>query len=258
MPVLIDTHAHLNDSRFESDRELMLDRAKNAGVLGVVTIGIDVETSRECLSLAEQYPLLWAAVGIHPNHTAEAHENDWSQIVELSQHPRVIAIGESGLDRYWKKAPLELQEEFFRKHLALAREKAKPIIIHCREAASDVVRVLRDEFEQNGPITGIMHSFCEDEATAQHCLAMGLHISFSGILTYKTAESIRQVARMIPLERLLIETDCPYLSPVPYRGQRNEPAFVAHTAQQLATIREMTIEQIGQITTDNARRLFQI
>ncbi len=256
MPVLIDTHAHLNDGRFESDRTQMMERATSEGLIGILTIGIDLESSRECLALAESSPIVWAAVGIHPNNTAEAYDEHWTQIVEWANLPRVVAIGESGLDRHWDKAPIELQEEYFRKHLALSRATGKPIIIHCREAAPDVVRVLTDEFQKHGPISGVMHSFCEDQDTAEKCLAMGLHISFSGILTYKTAQNIRDVAKTIPADRILVETDCPYLPPIPHRGKRNEPAYVALTAHTLAEVRGVTLAEIGETTTANANRLF--
>jgi TatD DNase family protein len=167
-----------------------------------------------------------------------------------------VAIGETGLDRYWDRAPFALQERYFGLHLGLGRQAQKPVVIHCREAEADVVRMLKAEFEQHGPIRGVMHSFTADESTAQQCVAIGLHISFAGMLTFKNNESLRKVARTVPLDRLLVETDSPYLAPTPFRGKRNEPAYVMHTAACLAQVFGMTLDAIGEQTTRNARTLF--
>ncbi len=255
--MLIDTHAHLFDERFQLDLPAVLQRAEAADVQRVIGIGIDRETSVATVRLANQYPLLAAAVGIQPNHAAEAQPGDWDAIVKLAEaEPRVVAIGETGLDRYWDRTPFDVQEDYFARHLALARRLGKPFVIHCREAEADVVRMLRAEFETHGPVRAVMHSFSGDLATARSCLAMGLFISFAGMITYQTAQSLRDVAKEIPLDRLLVETDCPYLAPIPKRGKRNEPAFVVHTAACLATIQGLTEAAIGEATTKNAQRLF--
>jgi len=254
---LIDTHAHLFDDRFAGDLPAVLERAAEAGVERAVAIGIDRESNLATVRIANQFPAVFAAVGIQPNHTAEAQPGDWEEVVRLAQtEPRVVAVGETGLDRYWDRAPFPLQEEYFARHIELARRLGKPFVVHCREAEADVVRVLRDEFEKHGPVRAVMHSFSGDLATATACLEMGLHISFAGMLTYKTAADLREVAKEVPLDRLLVETDCPYLAPVPHRGKRNEPAFVAHTAACLAELKGVSADVIGEHTTGNARHLF--
>lgn len=256
MPPLIDTHAHLDDPRFADDLPAVLARAAAAGVGRIVTIGVDLPTSRAAVGLAGRFPVLAAAVAIQPNHVAEAGPGDFDEIARLADDPAVVAVGETGLDRYWDKAPFEMQEASFRRHLALARRLGKPVVIHCREADADMVRVLGDEFAAAGPVRGVMHSFSGGAATAAACLGFGLDVSFAGMLTYKTADDLRRVAAGVPLDRVLVETDCPYLAPVPVRGKRNEPAFVAHTAACLAGIHGVPLEVIAEHTTRNARRLF--
>ena len=254
---LIDTHAHLDDPRFADDLPAVLDRAADTGVIRVLTIGIDLATSRAALDLAARHPdRLSAVVGIQPNHVAEAGPGDFVEVARLAADPRAVAIGETGLDRYWDKAPFELQEEYFVRHLDLARRLGKPVVIHCRDAGPDAVRVLRDVFDRRGPVRGVMHSFTGDAETARACLDLGLHLSFAGMLTYKTASDLREVAKAVPPDRLLVETDSPYLAPVPVRGKRNEPAFVAHTAACLAVLLGLSVEQLAATTTRNARDLF--
>jgi TatD DNase family protein len=253
---LIDTHAHLDDPRFADDIATVVARAQAAGLERVITIGTDATTSRINVELTTRFPLLRCAVGIQPNHVAEAQPGDWNVILELVNHPTCVALGETGLDRYWDRAPFPLQEEYFARHLELSRRVAKPVVIHCREAESDVVRMLRAEFDARGPVAGVMHSFTGDAATAKACLEMGLYISFAGMLTYKNAEDLRKVAATIPLDRLLVETDSPYLAPMPHRGKRNEPAFVAHTAACLAEVIGVASDVIAARTTRNAGKLF--
>lgn len=255
---MIDTHAHLDDDRFSSDISAVVARAEAAGLERVITIGIDVATSRRNIELASRFELLRSAVGIQPNHVAEAQAGDWDTILELVKHSTCVAVGETGLDRYWDRAPFSLQEDYFARHLELGRVTKKPVIIHCREAEADVVRMLKASFEVHGPIAGVMHSFSADEATATACLEMGLYISFAGMVTYKTAESLRTVARSIPLDRILVETDSPYLAPMPHRGKRNEPAFVVHTAECLASVLKVDVPTIDKHVTKNAKRLFGI
>ncbi len=259
MPELFDTHAHLDDPRFADDLEAVLARAAAAGVARVLTVGIDRATSRAALDLAARFPgRLAAVVGIQPNHAAEAGPGDLDEVARLAADPRAVAVGETGLDRYWGRAPVPLQEEFFRFHLDLARRLGKPVVIHCCDAGPDVVRVLQEEVAARGPVRGVMHSFTGDAATARACLDAGLHLSFAGMLTYKTAADLRGVAKGVPLERLLVETDSPYLAPVPVRGRRNEPAFVAHTAACLAGLKGVAVEELAEATTRNARELFGV
>jgi TatD DNase family protein len=255
---LIDTHAHLDDERFAADLPDVLDRARVAGVVQIITIATTASTSHASIALAARYDPLFAAVGIQPNHVAEAAPADWDEVVQLVQRDRVVAVGETGLDRHWDYTPFEQQQDFFARHLELARRHNLPIVIHCRDAEADVVRMLREEHDRNGPLRGVMHSFTGDLATARDCLAMGLHISVAGMVTYKNAQPLRDVARQVPLDRLLVETDSPYLAPVPVRGQRNEPAFVAHTAALLATVCGIEASLLAEQTTTNARELFRL
>jgi TatD DNase family protein len=254
--MLIDTHSHLFDDRFRKDLPQVLERAASV-VERVVCLGIDRESSIESVAIANRFPIVVAAVGIQPNSAAEAKPGDWDEVVRLAEtEPRVHAIGETGLDRYWDRAPFPLQEEYFARHIELARRLGKPFAIHCREAEADVVRMLRAEFDKRGPIRAVMHSFTGDIATARSCLDMGLFISFAGMLTYPNAQNLRDVAKEIPLDRLLVETDCPYLAPQPVRGKRNEPAYVFHTATVLAEVKGVSLDEIAAQTTRNARKLF--
>jgi TatD DNase family protein len=256
--MLIDTHAHLDDARFAADLPAVLDRAAAAGVTRIFTVGVDLATSRAAVALAERFPhILDAVVGLQPNHVHLAGPADWDELVALAAHPKAVAVGETGLDRYWKDAPFPLQEEYFARHLALARRLGKPVVIHNREADADVVRVLADDFDRRGPVRGVMHSFTGTRATADACLRAGLHLSFAGMLTYKNAAALRAVVAAVPLDRLLVETDSPYLAPVPVRGKRNEPANVAHTAACLAELVGVSAGELAAATTANARALFQ-
>ena len=253
---LIDTHTHLFDERFAADLPEVLDRAAAAGVERVVCLGIDLESSRAAVEIANRYPLAVAAVGIQPNSAAEAKPGDWDLIVKLAEsEPRVVAIGETGLDHYWDKTPFAMQEDYFTRHIELAQRLNKPFVIHCREAEADVVKALR-EHRARGPLRAVMHSFSGDLATARECLEMGLYISFAGMVTYPNAQSLRDVAKEVPLDRLLVETDCPYLAPQPVRGKRNEPAYVAHTAARLAQVKEVSVQVLEEHTTRNAKALF--
>jgi TatD DNase family protein len=254
----IDTHAHLDDEQFQTDLPTVIERAAAAGVGRIVTIATTGPTSVACVSLAAKHPQLRATVGMQPNNLAEAAPADWDDVVRLADAPRVVGIGETGLDRYWDHTPFPRQEDYFARHLELARRKGLAVVIHCRMAEDDVLRMLRADFDSHGPIKGVMHSFTGDAATAEACLAMGLHISFAGMVTYKNAQNLRDVAKTIPLERLLIETDSPYLAPVPLRGKRNEPANVVHTAACLAGIKGVVPELIAEWTTRNALEVFGI
>ena len=258
MAVLTDTHAHLDDEQFAGDLAAVLERALAAGVAQVVAVATTAPSSAACISLVANHLNVFATVGIHPNHAAEAAPTAWDEVAALAGKKEVVGIGETGLDRHWNYAPFPIQEDYFARHLALSRRKSKPVVIHCREADADVLRMLRAEFDRNGPIRGVMHSFVGDADMAAACLAMGLHLSFAGMLTYKNAKALREVAAKLPLDRLLVETDCPYLAPVPVRGQRNEPANVVHTAACLAGLHGITPEALAERTTRNARALFAL
>lgn len=258
LPVLIDTHAHLDDDRFSDDLAGVLERARAAGVVHVVAVATTAASSVRVQALCATHPGLSPTAGIHPNHVAEAAAGDWDEIVKLAEAGRVVGIGETGLDRHWHNTPFAQQEDSFQRHLDLARRTDLPIIIHCREADADMVIHLRTAFDRHGPIKGVLHSFAGSAELAETGLAVGLHLSFSGVLTYKNAAAVREAAARTPLDRLLVETDCPYLAPVPQRGQRNEPAFVAHTAAVLAGVHLLAPSAMAARTTENARRLFRL
>ncbi|MDA8744976.1 TatD family hydrolase [Rubripirellula amarantea] len=254
---LIDTHAHLNVSAFENDVDDVVQRSRAAGVTGIMVIGIDVATSRRACELAAQYPdYLFAVVGIQPNSAKEALPDDFAVIEELVKLPGVKAIGETGLDCYWDDTPIEMQHDFFDRHMALCRQTELPMVIHMRESGDLILEQLR---RQSTVPAGVMHSFTGDRALAESCLDLGLMISFAGMVTFKKSEDLREVARVIPEDRILIETDSPYLSPEPFRGKRpNEPARVEHTLRCLADVRGVSAESLAAITTNNAKRLFQL
>lgn len=255
-PELFDTHAHLDDERFRDDLPQVLERAESAGLVRIVTVATTAATSKISIDLAARFPMLSATVGIQPNNVAPCAPGDWDQVLALVNSPNVVALGETGLDRHWDFTPFPQQEDYFARHLALSRQTGLPLVIHCREADADVVRMLKEDFDRHGPVKGVMHSFGGDLETARSCLAMGLYLSFAGMLTYKNAQALRAVASQMPVERLLVETDSPYLAPVPVRGQRNEPAFVQHTARCLAERLAMPVQTLAQHTTANARKLF--
>jgi TatD DNase family protein len=223
----------------------------------MLTIGTTAASSKQAMELARQHSDIFAAVGIQPNYVAEEKPGDWEKIIALASDDRVVAIGETGLDRHWDYTPFESQVEAFDRHLELSRAAGKPFIVHCREAEADVVAQLRNATGA-GTLRGVMHSFAGDVATAEACLDLGLHISFAGMVTFKRNDALREVAKRVPLDRLLIETDAPYLAPMPHRGKRNEPAYVAHTAAVLAELHETTPQEFAKLTTANAFRLLAI
>jgi TatD DNase family protein len=254
---LFDTHAHLDDPQFAGDLPEVLDRAIEAGVANIVTIATTAESSRAALDLARTYSILAPTVGIQPNCVAAAQPGDWDLIAGWARQGGIVALGETGLDRHWHDTPFDRQEDYFARHLTLARETDLPVVIHCREAEADVVRMLREDFERYGAVRGVMHSFTGTTETASACIAMGLYISFAGMVTYKNASDLRQVARSVPSDRIVIETDSPYLSPVPHRGKRNEPANVKLTLECLARERNEDVDFLARQTTLNARQLFR-
>ncbi len=254
---LFDTHAHLNVAAFDDNVADVVARAKAAGLVGITVIGIDVATSRRACDLAAEFPgFVFAAVGIQPNSAAGAAEGDFQIIEQLSGLPGVRAIGETGLDCYWDDTPIELQHEFFDLHLQLCRDTSLPMVIHMRESGQLIVDQLK---RQASVPPGVMHSFTGDWPLANECLQLGLYVSFAGMVTFKKSDELRQVARQVPEDRLLVETDSPYLSPEPMRGKRpNEPARVEHTLRCLAEVRGVSPEHLATQTTENAKRLFQL
>jgi len=253
--MLVDTHAHLNDEKFDEDREQVIRRAKENGIDVIVNIGYNKETILSTMELIDQYEFIYGAIGWHPNHAHEMVEEDLYWIEKLTEHPKILAIGEIGLDYYWDFAPKEIQQAVFRKQIQMAKRLKLPIIIHDRDAHQDICHILKDEGAEL--VGGIMHSFSGSTEMAKECMAMGFYISFSGPVTFKNAKKPKEVALEIPLDRLLVETDAPYLTPEPYRGKRNESAYVRFVAQKIAELRGMDTEKIAQITTENAKRILR-
>lgn len=253
---LIDTHAHLDQEEFNDDRETVIARAREAGVEAIISVGTTALSSELTVELARRHAGVFAAVGIQPNYTAQAEPGDWERVVTLVDRPKVVAIGETGLDRHWSYSSFEVQQDYFDRHLRLSQDRDLPFIVHTRESDADVVAMLR-EAHRRAPLAGVMHSFAGSVETAAECLELGLYISFAGMVTFKKSDALRAVAATIPDNRILIETDSPYLSPHPLRGKRNEPAHVRHTAECLAEARGVSIEQFAEQTAQNARALFR-
>jgi TatD DNase family protein len=254
---LFDTHAHLDQPEFDSDRDEVVARAREAGVENVIAVGISAETSAACVKLAAQYSDVYAAVGMQPNYLAEAKPDDWDRVVQMIDEPGIVAIGETGLDRYWDFTAFEMQQDYFDRHIRLSQERGLPFIVHMRDCDEDILVMLR-EAHLRGPMNGVMHSFTGSRAMADECLAMGLYISFAGMVTFKKSADLRAIAAAVPDDRILVETDSPYLSPEPVRKmKRNEPPNVRHTAACLAEVRGTTLEAFAAQTTANAERLFR-
>jgi len=250
---LFDTHAHFE---FDDDRADVVARAAEAGVTDILAIGISADTSQVCVQLAAEFEGVHAAVGMQPNYIAESQPGDWDRVLKMVDQPGVVAIGETGLDRYWDFTPFDQQQDYFDRHLRLSQERGLPFIVHMRDCDEDILVMLREAHHRR-PLAGVMHSFTGSRAMADECLAMGLYISFAGMVTYKKSDELRRIAATVPDDRILVETDSPYLSPEPVRKiKRNEPAHVRHTAARLAEVRGTTLEKFAEQTTANARRLF--
>lgn len=254
--LLFDTHAHLEDEQFDGIRDNVIVRARAAGVGQMLAVGTCLASSQKCAALAGSQSDIWASVGIHPNYCSTAGGDDWERIVELAKQPRVVALGETGLDRHWDDSPFEMQQDYFARHIQLGRQTGLPFIVHMRDCETDTLNFLSN-MTKDGPLRGVMHSFTGTLDGAREFLRMGLHISFAGMVTFKKSDELRYIAKAVPDDRLLIETDCPYLTPHPFRGQRpNEPSFLKHTAQCLAEVRGVSLAELAAQTTANARRLF--
>lgn len=254
---LVDTHAHLDQEEFGSDLAEVLARAEAAGVERIVAVGTTAASSEVTVELAVRYPRVVAAVGIQPNYCGQAAAGDWDHILKLVARDGVVAVGETGLDRHWDYTPYVVQQDYFDRHLKLAHERDLPFIVHTRESDAEVLSML-EEAARRGPLRGVMHSFTGTAETAARCIELGLYVSFAGMVTFKKSVELRAVAATIPRDRILVETDSPYLAPDPLRGKRNEPANVAHTARCLAEVRGQTAEEFFEQTTVNAVRLFRL
>ncbi|OGT01016.1 MAG: DNAase [Gallionellales bacterium RBG_16_56_9] len=251
----VDSHCHLNFPELAGNIADVLAQMRHNDVVGVLCVSVNLADLPQVLALAEQYPNIYASVGVHPDYEG-IEEPDVARLIELAQHPKVIAIGETGLDYFRLKGDLEWQRIRFRTHIRAARECGKPLIIHTREAAADTLRIMAEG--NAAEAGGVMHCFTETWEVAEAALAMGFYISFSGIVTFKNAKQLKEVARRVPLERVLIETDAPYLAPVPYRGKLNQPAYVKHVAEEIALLHGISVAEVGQRTTENFERLFKL
>jgi TatD DNase family protein len=260
MTTLVDTHCHLNFDAFDTDRETIIQQATQAGVTRIIIPAVDIETAQQSLALAEQHTGIFVAVGVHPNSTKDFTPDTLEGIRQLAKHPKVVAIGEIGLDYHWDFSPKDAQHSAFWAQLALAKDCQLPIIIHNREASTDVMDILEAWVPTLTPEhqarVGVLHSFSGDEHIAKRALACGFYLGFTGPITYKNAEETRHIASLVPADRLLLETDAPYLTPIPYRGKRNTPAYIPLIAERLAIVRNTTLEEIARQTTENAVRLF--
>jgi TatD DNase family protein len=254
MKMLVDSHCHLTGSHLDADSlEALLERARRAGVAGLVAVGTDLEDDRRVLALSETHPQIQASLGVHPHEAAGWSPEAGRELEALLGHPRVRFVGETGLDWHYDLSPRDQQETAFRDQIRCARRLQKPLMVHTREAAQATLRILREEGAEQ--VGGIIHCFSEDRAFAAQALDLGFHLSFSGIVTFRNAEGIRAVAAWAPQDRILVETDSPYLAPVPFRGKPNEPAYVVQVAAQVASLRQLAPERLAEITLDNLEAL---
>jgi TatD DNase family protein len=262
---LTDTHTHLDFPQFDDDRERVIERASTAGVKAIINVGTDLASSQAVVALAEAYPQIYAAIGVHPHDARTLTEEVLEELRALASRPRVVAIGEIGLDFYRDLSPRDKQCQAFEQQLALAREVGKPVVIHDREAHKEVMAILRRWVESSHkpsaishkPV-GVLHCFSGDLAMAQEAIELGFYISVAGPVTFKNARRLCELVRQLPLKRLLVETDCPYLTPHPHRGKRNEPAYVKFVAQEVARVKGLSLEEVARITSDNAQALFAL
>ena len=251
--ILVDTHAHLDSAQFVGDLKELVSRARAADVSTIITVGTDLDSSRTAVALAEEHPGIFAAVGIHPHEAAHAGDKELAQLALLSKHPKVVAIGETGLDFYRNLSPPDRQRQVFLAQLELAREVDKPVVIHDRDAHVQVLAILK---ERGAGWRGVLHCFSGDYPMAMEAMEMGFHISIAGPVTFQNAQRLQALVRELPADRLLLETDCPYLAPHPHRGQRNEPAHVRLVAAKIADLKGLSLAKLAETTSDNARQLF--
>jgi TatD DNase family protein len=253
---LADAHAHLDEPQLQNQKEAVLSRAREAGVRLIVNVGIGQESSRQVVQTAARYAEVFATVGVHPHGAASVHQEDLNDLTHLAAHPKVVAVGEIGLDFYRRRSPENVQEHWFREQLALAHSLGKPVVIHTREATAATLKVLQEDRRHLSG--GVMHCFQGSLEDARAFLDLGFFLSFSGVLTFPKAEPLRRVAKKVPLDRVLVETDCPYLAPQPWRGKVNEPAYVAATATTLAELHGLSLEETAHLTWQNTLAAFRL
>lgn len=253
--MFVDSHCHLDFPELAAEREAVLALMEANQVSHALTISTTLATLPDVLKVAEAHPRIFASVGVHPDEERDGREVTLDELLELARHPKVVAIGETGLDYYRLVEPLDWQRERFRTHIRAARACRKPLVIHTRNAAEDTLRIMQEE--SAGEAGGVMHCFTETTAVAEAAIAQGFHISFSGIVTFKNAKDLKETAKAVPLERMLIETDSPYLAPTPFRGKMNQPGYVKHVAEEIALLKGISVEEVAEATTENFFRLFK-
>jgi TatD DNase family protein len=253
--MLVDSHCHLDFPDFEDELDAVMDRATEAGVGAILTICTHLTRFERVLAVAERFSNVFCTVGVHPHEAAREPRVAAEHLVRMADHPKVVGFGETGLDYYYEHSPRAVQQQSFRVHIAAARMAGLPVVVHTRDADADTARILGEE-QEKGPFDGVLHCFSSTRELAERAIGMGLYISFSGVVTFKKAEELRATAAALPLDRVLVETDAPYLAPVPKRGKRNEPSYVAYTAGEVARVRAMDGEAFAEATTDNFFRLF--
>jgi TatD DNase family protein len=255
---LIDSHAHIQGSEYASEVEAVVKRAQEAGVERIIVVGGagELSSNEAAVSLAESHPALYATVGMHPHDAKDVGEQAIEKLKKLTARPKVIAVGEAGLDFYYNHSPQEVQRTVFARFIRMATETQLPLVVHERDAHNDVAQLLRRE--GGGKVRGVIHCFTGNDEAAKAYLDLGFYLSFTGIITFKNAQPLRDVVRQVPLERMFVETDSPYLAPVPHRGKRNEPAYVRFVAETIAKVKGLALEEVARVTTNNVRELFRI
>lgn len=256
MSKIIDTHSHYDDEQFDQDRIQLLNKLWNSNIECIVNVGASMDSSRATYAMVKEYDKVYGAIGVHPNETTELTEEDMNWLKEKSKHPKIVAIGEIGLDYYWDEPGREIQKKWFMRQLELAREVKLPVIIHSRDAAQDTLNIMKDANCQE--IGGVIHCFSYGVEMAREYLNRGLYLGIGGILTFKNAKKLKEVVEYAPMDRLLLETDCPYLAPVPNRGARNDSTNLVYVAKEMAAIKSISYEEVLEITNANAKALFKI
>lgn len=253
--MIFDTHAHYDDAQFDSDREELLSAMPDLGVTTIVNVSSTLESCEKCVELAGKYPYVYAAVGVHPDEVGALNEETFAEMEALLDNDKVVAVGEIGLDYYWDNESHELQKKWFVRQLELARQHHLPIIIHSREAAADTMEIMKAHAQG---LEGVIHCYSYSREQAEEYVKMGFYIGIGGVLTFKNAKKLKEVAAAIPLERIVLETDCPYLAPEPFRGKRNQSSYIRYVAEKLAEIKEMTVEEVIAVTEANAKKMYHL
>ena len=254
--MIIDTHAHYDDEAFQEDRDTLLNSLQSSGIEAVVNIGASIQTTKNTLELMEKYPFIYGATGVHPSETAELDDNLLNWLKMVSKTPKVVAIGEIGLDYYWEEPGHDIQKEWFVKQLNLAREVKLPVVIHSRDAARDTLEIMKAEHSED--IGGVIHCFSYGVEMAREYLNMGFYLGIGGVLTFNNAKKLKEVVEYAPMDRIVLETDCPYLAPVPNRGKRNSSLNLPYVVQAIARIKEISPEEVNEITSRNAKQLYRL